>query len=148
MLLYWRGVVRKAYCRIGLRGLVEGAFAGLGVAIAIAGMEWSSVASHTPLVLIPFNEWVKRSRVVTSRLEILLQNLQVDHVTIECFNHFRELLLSIHRHADPHDFSGLKVSSISGSGTVIPSHPCQGAPGIQRPRSGPDRARVARGEPG
>ena len=54
MLLYWRGVARNAYRRIGLRGLVEGAFAGLGVAIAIAGMEWSSVASHTPLVLIPF----------------------------------------------------------------------------------------------
>ena len=30
------------------------AFAGLGAAIAIGGMEWFSLASHYPLVLIPF----------------------------------------------------------------------------------------------
>jgi CBS-domain-containing membrane protein len=36
------------------RGARAGAVAGLGAALAIGGMEWLSVASHYPLVIIPF----------------------------------------------------------------------------------------------
>jgi CBS-domain-containing membrane protein len=54
MLLYWRRVAENAHRLIGLRGLVQGVFAGLGAAIAIGGMEWSSRISHYPLVFIPF----------------------------------------------------------------------------------------------
>ncbi len=36
------------------RNIVAGAVAGLGAAIAIATMEWVSLASHYPLVVIPF----------------------------------------------------------------------------------------------
>jgi CBS-domain-containing membrane protein len=36
------------------RDALAGAVAGLGAALAIGGMEWLSVASHTPLVIIPF----------------------------------------------------------------------------------------------
>src|SRR5712671_6271581 len=36
------------------RGALAGAVAGLGAALAIGGMEWLSVASHYPLVIIPF----------------------------------------------------------------------------------------------
>jgi CBS-domain-containing membrane protein len=50
----WRGVASNAYRRIGPRGLVEGALAGLGAAIAIGGMEWSSWIAHYPVVFIPF----------------------------------------------------------------------------------------------
>src|ERR1700732_1971302 len=49
-----QGVVRKARHRIGLPNMAQAAMAGLGVAFAIGGMEWSSLASHYPLVLIPF----------------------------------------------------------------------------------------------
>ena len=42
----WRGLER--------RHLAEGAVAGLGGAIAIAAMEWSSQLTHTPLGAIPF----------------------------------------------------------------------------------------------
>ena len=49
-----QGVVRKARHRIGLPSIVQAVAAGLGVAFAIGGMEWSSLASHCPLVLIPF----------------------------------------------------------------------------------------------
>ena len=49
-----QGVVRKARHRIGLPNMAQAAAAGLGVAFAIGGMEWSSLASHYPLVLIPF----------------------------------------------------------------------------------------------
>ena len=54
MLLDWQGVVKKARRRIGLPDIAQAAMAGLGVAFAIGGMEWSSLASHYPLVLIPF----------------------------------------------------------------------------------------------
>jgi CBS-domain-containing membrane protein len=36
------------------RNSLAGAVAGLGAALAIGGMEWLSVASHYPLVIIPF----------------------------------------------------------------------------------------------
>ena len=36
------------------RNILAGAVAGLGAAIAIGAMEWFSVASHYPLVIIPF----------------------------------------------------------------------------------------------
>jgi len=36
------------------RNLLAGAVAGLGAAIAIGGMEWFSLTSHYPLVIIPF----------------------------------------------------------------------------------------------
>jgi CBS-domain-containing membrane protein len=54
MLLGWQGIMKKARRRIGLPDVAQWAMAGLGVAFAIAGMEWSSLASHYPLVLIPF----------------------------------------------------------------------------------------------
>ena len=50
----WRGVASNAYRRVGPRGLVEGALAGLGAALAIGGMEWFSWVAHYPLVFIPF----------------------------------------------------------------------------------------------
>ena len=49
-----QGVVRKARHRIGLPNMAQAVAAGLGVAFAIGGMEWSSLASHYPLALIPF----------------------------------------------------------------------------------------------
>jgi CBS-domain-containing membrane protein len=49
-----QGVVRRARHRIGLPNMAQAVAAGLGVAFAIGGMEWSSLASHYPLVLIPF----------------------------------------------------------------------------------------------
>jgi CBS-domain-containing membrane protein len=36
------------------RNTLAGAVAGLGAALAIGGMDWLSVASHYPLVIIPF----------------------------------------------------------------------------------------------
>ena len=39
---------------MGLRNMAEAAVAGLGAAIAIGAMEWFSLASHYPLVIIPF----------------------------------------------------------------------------------------------
>jgi CBS-domain-containing membrane protein len=45
---------RNEWRRIGLHNTAEGAIAGLGAAIAIGAMEWLSVASHFPLVIIPF----------------------------------------------------------------------------------------------
>jgi CBS-domain-containing membrane protein len=50
----WRGVASNAYRRVGPRGLMEGALAGLGAALAIGGMEWFSWVAHYPLVFIPF----------------------------------------------------------------------------------------------
>src|SRR5437773_6366971 len=54
MRLEWRETARNGRRRIGLRNAAEGAVAGLGAAIAIAAMEWFSVASHFPLVISPF----------------------------------------------------------------------------------------------
>jgi hypothetical protein len=54
MRLEWRETARNVWRRLGLRDTAEGAVAGLGAAIAIGAMEWLSVASHFPLVIIPF----------------------------------------------------------------------------------------------
>ena len=47
----WQKQVQR---RIDLSNIAQAAAAGLGAAFAIGGMEWSSLASHYPLVLIPF----------------------------------------------------------------------------------------------
>jgi CBS-domain-containing membrane protein len=47
MKLDWRRLARG-------RNVVEAGVAGLGAAIAIGGMEWFSLASRYPLVIIPF----------------------------------------------------------------------------------------------
>ena len=54
MRLEWRETASNGWRRIGVRNAAEGAVAGLGAAIAIGAMEWFSVASHFPLVIIPF----------------------------------------------------------------------------------------------
>jgi CBS-domain-containing membrane protein len=54
MRLEWRGKPRNGWRRIGFRNTAEGAIAGCGAAIAIGAMEWFSLASHYPLVIIPF----------------------------------------------------------------------------------------------
>src|SRR2546427_11253122 len=54
MRLEWRETASSGWRRVNLRDMVEGAVAGLGAAIAIGAMEWLSVASHFPLVIIPF----------------------------------------------------------------------------------------------
>ena len=54
MFLDRQGVVGKVRRRIRLPNIAQAAAAGLGAAFAIGGMEWSSWASHYPLVLIPF----------------------------------------------------------------------------------------------
>jgi CBS-domain-containing membrane protein len=54
MLLDWQGVMKKARRRIGLSDIAQAVAAGLGVTLAIGGMEWSSLASQYPLALIPF----------------------------------------------------------------------------------------------
>src|SRR6202158_1301184 len=54
MRLEWRGKPRNGWRRIGFRNIAEGAIAGCGAAIAIGAMEWFSLASHFPLVIIPF----------------------------------------------------------------------------------------------
>ena len=50
----WQDVLRQAQRRVDLSNIAQGTAAGLGAAFAIGGMEWSSLASHYPLVLIPF----------------------------------------------------------------------------------------------
>lgn len=54
MRLERRETASSGWRRVSLRDTVEGAVAGLGAAIAIGAMEWLSVASHFPLVIIPF----------------------------------------------------------------------------------------------
>src|SRR5204863_1286007 len=49
-----RETASSGWRRVSLRDMVEGAVAGLGAAIAIGAMEWFSLASHYPLVVIPF----------------------------------------------------------------------------------------------
>src|SRR5438045_9553915 len=50
----WQEAKKKAHRRFDPSSVAQAAAAGLGVAFAIGGMEWSSLASHYPLVLIPF----------------------------------------------------------------------------------------------
>jgi CBS-domain-containing membrane protein len=50
----WLQAVRNAIRRNDHRNIWAGAVAGVGAAIAIGAMEWLSLSSHTPLVLIPF----------------------------------------------------------------------------------------------
>ena len=50
---WWRPAT-DAIRRNDHRNVLAGAVAGLGGALAIGGMEWFSVASHYPLVFIPF----------------------------------------------------------------------------------------------
>jgi hypothetical protein len=54
MTLDWRAAAERARRTVAPRNLVEGAVAGLGIAIAIGVMEWLSLASHYPLAIIPF----------------------------------------------------------------------------------------------
>jgi CBS-domain-containing membrane protein len=54
MKLDWLQAAADAIRRNDHRNILAGIVAGLGVAIAIGGMEWLSVASHYPLVIIPF----------------------------------------------------------------------------------------------
>ncbi len=53
MRLQWRGTARNGWRRTGFRNTAEAAIAGLGAAIAIGAMEWLSLASRFPLVIIP-----------------------------------------------------------------------------------------------
>jgi CBS-domain-containing membrane protein len=50
----WREVAADALRGPGRHRILAGAVAGLGAAIAIGGMAWFAVASHYPLVFIPF----------------------------------------------------------------------------------------------
>src|ERR1700712_2874990 len=50
----WLKAATNAIPRNDHRNILAGAVAGLGAAIAIGAMEWFSVASHYPLVIIPF----------------------------------------------------------------------------------------------
>jgi CBS-domain-containing membrane protein len=50
----WRQTALNAIRRNDHRNALAGAVAGIGAAIAIAGMEWLSLTSHYPLVIIPF----------------------------------------------------------------------------------------------
>jgi CBS-domain-containing membrane protein len=50
----WLQTATDAIRRNDDRNGLAGAVAGLGAALAIGGMEWLSVASHFPLVIIPF----------------------------------------------------------------------------------------------
>jgi CBS-domain-containing membrane protein len=50
----WRQTATDAIRRNDHRNILAGAVAGIGVALAIGGMEWYSLASHHPLVIIPF----------------------------------------------------------------------------------------------
>jgi CBS-domain-containing membrane protein len=54
MNLDWQGIAREARRRIVHPNAAQAAAAGLGVAFAIGGMEWSSLAVEYPLVFIPF----------------------------------------------------------------------------------------------
>ena len=50
----WLQAATDAIHRNDHRNTLAGAVAGLGAALAIGSMEWLSVASHYPLVIIPF----------------------------------------------------------------------------------------------
>jgi CBS-domain-containing membrane protein len=50
----WLQAAVKAIRRNDHRDILAGIVAGIGVALAIGGMEWFSHASHMPLVIIPF----------------------------------------------------------------------------------------------
>ena len=50
----WLKAAADAIRRNDRRNVLAGAIAGLGAALAIGGMEWLSVASQYPLVIIPF----------------------------------------------------------------------------------------------
>jgi CBS-domain-containing membrane protein len=50
----WRRAATDAIRRNVHRNILAGAVAGVGAAVAIGAMEWFSVASHYPLVVIPF----------------------------------------------------------------------------------------------
>ena len=50
----WRQTAINAIRCNDHRNALAGAVAGIGAAIAIGGMEWLSVTSHYPLVVIPF----------------------------------------------------------------------------------------------
>jgi CBS-domain-containing membrane protein len=50
----WLKAAAQAIRRNDHRNVLAGAVAGIGVALAIGGMEWFSFASRYPLVIIPF----------------------------------------------------------------------------------------------
>jgi CBS-domain-containing membrane protein len=50
----WLKAATDAIRRNDQRNILAGAVAGLGAALAIGGMQWLSVASQYPLVMIPF----------------------------------------------------------------------------------------------
>jgi CBS-domain-containing membrane protein len=50
----WLQTATEAVRRNDHRNTLAGVVAGMGAAIAIGGMEWSSFAFHTPLAAIPF----------------------------------------------------------------------------------------------
>jgi CBS-domain-containing membrane protein len=50
----WLGAAKRAIRRDDHRNMLAGVVAGTGAAIAIGVMEWFSVESHYPLVIIPF----------------------------------------------------------------------------------------------
>jgi CBS-domain-containing membrane protein len=50
----WRQLATDAIRRNDHRNVLAGIVAGVGAAIAIGVMEWSSLESHTPLTIIPF----------------------------------------------------------------------------------------------
>ncbi len=50
----WLQTAREAIARNDHRNILAGGVAGVGAAIAVGAMEWLSVASHYPLVIIPF----------------------------------------------------------------------------------------------
>jgi CBS-domain-containing membrane protein len=50
----WRQLAAEAIRRNDHRNALAGIVAGIGAAIAIGVMEWSSLESHTPLGIIPF----------------------------------------------------------------------------------------------
>jgi hypothetical protein len=54
MRLDWLQAATDAIRRNDHRNTLAGAVASLGAALAIGGMEWLSVASHYPPVIIPF----------------------------------------------------------------------------------------------
>jgi CBS-domain-containing membrane protein len=51
---HWRGIAGKARRHSALRGLANGAIAGIGGAIGIGAMQWLSQLSHYPLAIVPF----------------------------------------------------------------------------------------------